>query len=188
VQGAGETDGAIHFAQLFSYQYKRPWPAMLDFHAVLLAFGAAAVVLAVLMSARALRRHAIVATTALAVLFAAWCGGVYLTKTGRHWGQGDVIRAYYETRASESEPLVAYQMNWKGENFYTGNRLPAFVSSGAPFTKWLREQKDHGTKVVYFVAEHTRVASLKGEVQAHAWREVTTREASHQFVLVRAEL
>ena len=24
-------------------------------------------------------------------------------------------------------------MNWKGENFYTGNRLPAFVSTGAKF-------------------------------------------------------
>ena len=27
-------------------------------------------------------------------------------------------------RGSAEEPLVAYQMNWKGENFYTGNHDP----------------------------------------------------------------
>ena len=62
---------------------------------------------------------------------------MYLSKTGRHWGQGDVIRAYYASRTGEDQPLVAYQMNWKGENFYTGNRMPAFKSTGAPFTTWM---------------------------------------------------
>jgi hypothetical protein len=79
-------------------------------------------------------------------------------------------------------------MNWKGENFYTGNRVPAFKSSGAPFVQWLREQKEHGTKVVFFVVEHSRVGALEGEAQAHGWRAITTRDDSHQFVLMRAEL
>ncbi len=33
-------------------------------------------------------------------------------------------------------PLVAYQLNWKGENFYTGNNVAIFISSGAPL-RWL---------------------------------------------------
>jgi 4-amino-4-deoxy-L-arabinose transferase-like glycosyltransferase len=184
----GEHDGAIHFAQLFSYQYHRPWPAMLDFGTTLTVFGCAAAGILLLASARWLRRPAIAATFALATLFAVWCGDVYLSKTGRHWGQGDVIRAYYASRASEAEPLVAYQMNWKGENFYTGNRVPAFKSTGAPFTQWMGEQRERGTKVVYFVVEHSRVGGLKSEAKAKAWEAITTRDDSHQFVLMRAEL
>ena len=57
----------------------------------------------------------------------------------QHWGQHEVIAAYYADRASPDEQLVAYQMNWKGENFYTGNHVPAFVSTGATFTDLAQE-------------------------------------------------
>jgi 4-amino-4-deoxy-L-arabinose transferase-like glycosyltransferase len=184
----GVHDGAIHFAQLFSYQYHRPWPSMLDFGTTLTVFGGVGAALMLAATVPRLRRGALAVTFALAVAFAVWGGDVYLSKTGRHWGQGDVIRAYYAHRASESEPLVAYQMNWKGENFYTGNRVPAFKSSGAPFTQWLREQREHGTRVVYFVVEHSRVGGLKNEAQARTWQPITTQDDSHQFVLMRAEL
>jgi len=161
---------------------------MLDFHRVLIGFGVAAVLVTALFAARALRRHATYGMGALAIGVAAWGGFVYLPKTAPHWGQGDVMRAYYTDRTSEAEPLVAYEMNWKGESFYTGNRMATFVTTGAPFTKWLHDEREHGTKVVYFVLEPSRVGGLKGQAQARAWREVTTREQSHQFVLVRAEL
>ncbi len=187
-QSPGVHDGAIHFAQLFSYQYHRPWPSMLDFGTILTAFSGAAVVLMLVATARRLRLPAITGTFVLAAAFAVWCGDVYLSKTGRHWGQGDVIRAYYASRASDAEPLVAYQMNWKGENFYTGNRMPAFKSTGAPFTTWVHEQREHGTKVVYFVVEHSRIGGLKSETQARDWQQITTRDDSHQFVLMRGEL
>jgi 4-amino-4-deoxy-L-arabinose transferase-like glycosyltransferase len=187
-QTPGQSDGAIHFAQLFSYQYHRPWPSMLDFGAVLTGFGAVGVVLLLVAAVPSLRRPALAGTFVLAAAFAVWGGDVFMAKTGRHWGQGDVIRAYYAHRASDAEPLVAYQMNWKGENFYTGNRVPAFKSSGAPFTQWLQEQRNQGTRVVYFVVEHTRVGGLKSEAQAKSWEAITTRDDSHQFVLMRAEL
>jgi hypothetical protein len=110
-----------------------------------------------------------------------------MVRTGPHWGQHEVIEAYYKTRASPDEPLVAYQMNWKGENFYTGNKIPAFVSSGQPFTQWIKQQKDKGTKVMFFVTEHTRTAGLRGEVQAKSYKEITDKELCNKFVLVRAE-
>ena len=64
-----------------------------------------------------------------------------MVKVAPHWGQHEVIAAYYADRASPDELLVAYQMNWKGENFYTGNRIPAFVSTGSTFTSWLKKKK-----------------------------------------------
>jgi hypothetical protein len=188
IRAPGESDGAIHFAQLFSYQYKRPWPEMLDFRLPLAAFACAAGLLAVVASVRTIRTVAVGSMFALAAVFAVWCGDVYLAKTARHWGQGDVLRAYYASRTSEAEPLVAYQMNWKGENFYSGNHLAEFVSTGASFTDWIRERRDHGTKAVYVVLEHSRVDSLKREAGARAVYEITGPGASHQFVLVRAEL
>jgi hypothetical protein len=99
-----------------------------------------------------------------------------------------VIRAYYAHRTGGAEPLAAYQMNWKGENFYTGNQLAIFVSGGTPFTKWVADERAKGTKVAYFVTEWNRIGGLKRDVGGKGWSEVTTHDDSHQFVLLRAEL
>jgi hypothetical protein len=99
-----------------------------------------------------------------------------------------VIAAYYADRASPDERLVAYQMNWKGENFYTGNHLPVFVSTGAAFTSWLKGQRDAGARVMYFITEFGRQGGLKGEVGAKSLREITDKTLCNKFVLVRAEL
>ncbi len=109
---------------------------------------------------------------ALAMLWAVWGLDVYMTKTAPHWGQHEVIAAYYADRSSPDETLVAYQMNWKGENFYTGNHIPAFVSTGATFTTWLKKKRDEGAKVMYFVTEHGRIGGLKRRSR----REVVPRD------------
>ncbi|MGH7269886.1 MAG: ArnT family glycosyltransferase, partial [Polyangiaceae bacterium] len=109
-------------------------------------------------------------------------------KTAQHWGQHEVISAYYADRASPAEQLVAYQMNWKGENFYTGNQIPAFVSTGATFTNWLKKEKEGGSKVLYFITEHGRIGGLRSEVGANkSFREVTDKALCNKFVLVRVE-
>jgi hypothetical protein len=97
--------------------------------------------------------------------------------------------AYYQARRSADEPIAAYQMNWKGENFYTGNRVPAFVSTGAKFKKWLKTQRKSGSQVMYFVTEHGRIGTLKSELGA-AYRvtPLTDRLLNNKFALVRAEM
>jgi 4-amino-4-deoxy-L-arabinose transferase-like glycosyltransferase len=180
--------GAIRLLHLFTYNYRRPWPDSLDFSAALTGFGAVAVVLAVALAVRAVRAHAIAGMCAFAVVWALWGLDVYMTETAPHWGQHEVIEAYYADRSSPDELLVAYQMNWKGENFYTGNRVPAFVSSGATFTNWLKQKRDQGSKVMYFITEHGRIGGLKSEVGAKSYREVTDKNLCNKFVLVRAEL
>ncbi len=180
--------GAIRLLQLFTYNYRRPWPDSLDFSAALLSFGAVAVVLSLALSVRAVRRHAVVATCSFAFIWALWGLDVYMTKTAPHWGQHEVIAAYYANRASPDEELVAYQMNWKGENFYTGNHIPAFVSTGQTFTNWMKKKREDGAKVMYFITEHGRVGGLKSEVAGKSYREVTDKTLCNKFVLVRAEL
>jgi 4-amino-4-deoxy-L-arabinose transferase-like glycosyltransferase len=184
----GSEAGAIRLLQLFTYNYKRAWPDSLDFSAVLLAFGLVSALVFAALAVRAVRQHAVVASCALAFVWAIWGLDVYMQRTAQHWGQHEVIEAYYAARSSPSELLVAYQMNWKGENFYTGNHVPAFVSTGSNFTNWMKKRREEGVKVMYFVTEHGRIGGLKSEVAAKAYREVTDRTLCNKFILVRAEL
>jgi 4-amino-4-deoxy-L-arabinose transferase-like glycosyltransferase len=181
--------GAIRLLQLFTYNYRRPWPESLDFAAVLGGFTAIGALLSLGIAIRATRRHAAAAFCAFALVFSLWGLDVYMVKTSPHWGQHEVIEAYYKDRKGPEEQLVAYQMNWKGENFYMGNRVPAFVSSGATFQTWLKKQKDEkGAKVMYFITEHSRTGGLRGEVNAKSYKELTDKTLCNKFVLVRAEL
>jgi len=180
--------GAIRLLHLFTYNYRRPWPDSLDFSAILAAFTFVACALVALLAVRAIRAHAASALLALAVVWAVWGLDVYMIKTAPHWGQRELFEVYYRGRKGPDEMIVAYQMNWKGENIYTGNHVPAFVSSGATFTNWVKKKKDEGARVMYFVTEHSRVGGLRAEVGAKQYQELTDRTLNNKFVLVRAEL
>jgi 4-amino-4-deoxy-L-arabinose transferase-like glycosyltransferase len=180
--------GAARLLQLFTYRYDRAWPDALDFSAALTAFTFVAVALGLLLTVQRLRRHAVVAFLAFAFVWTVWGTDVYMVKTAPHWGQREILASYYADRSGPNEPIVAYQMNWKGENFYSGNQIPAFVSSGGAFTSWVKQQREKGVHVIYFVTEHGRVGGLKGEVQGKSYREVTDKTINNKFVLVRAEI
>jgi hypothetical protein len=183
-----EVSGGIRLLQLFTYNYKRAWPDTLDFSAILGGFTLVAALLGLTLAARSLRRHAVLAVCAFGILWAVWGLDVYMTALSPHWGQHEVMEAYYRDRKSPDEVLVAYQMNWKGENFYTGNRIPAFVSSGATFQTWLKKEREKGTKVMYFVTEHGRTSGLRSEVAGKSYKEITDKALCNKFILVRAEL
>jgi hypothetical protein len=70
----------------------------------------------------------------------------------------------------------------------TGNHIPAFVSTGATFTTWMKKKRDEGSKVMYFVTEHGRVGGLKTEVAAKKYDLITDTTLCNKFILVRAEL
>jgi 4-amino-4-deoxy-L-arabinose transferase-like glycosyltransferase len=180
--------GAIRLLQLFTYNYKRAWPDALDFSAALTAFGVVGAIVSLGLAVRAVRQHAVAAICVLGFAWGVWGLDVYMQRTAQHWGQHEVIAAYYADRHSPQETLVAYQMNWKGENFYTGNHVPAFVSTGSTFTTWMKKKREEGAKVMYFITEHGRLGGLKSEVGAKAYREVTDRVLCNKFILVRAEL
>ncbi|HYO96569.1 MAG TPA: hypothetical protein VER33_18780, partial [Polyangiaceae bacterium] len=83
----------------------------------------------------------------------------------------------------------AYQMNWKGENFYTGNHIPAFVTSGPRFKQWLEQQRARGTRVIFATTEHSRTTSLRKEVgKVKSFRVITDEALNNKFTLTRIEL
>lgn len=182
----GDIEGQARIMQLFTYNYRRPWPDSLQFEAILEGFTIVPAALSALLAFRRWRTHVTVLLLATSVVWAAWGIDVYLFKAAPHWGQRETVMAYYRDREGPHQPLVAYQMNWKGENFYAGNRVPAFVSSGQKFKDWMEEQKRKGVKTFYFTTEHGRVGSLKGELgNPKDFAQLTTPELNNKFFLAR---
>lgn len=184
-----DPDGPARLTQLASYNYKRLWPATLDFTSALLALSIAASVATLVPAFRLFRHHAVPFIASVGVWSAVWTMDVYVVKVAPHWGQRETIFEYYRRRKGPEEPLVAYQMNWKGENFYTGNHVPAFVASGAKFKSWLGEQREQGARVLYFTTEHSRESSLKTDLgKVTRFERLTTKTLNNKFFLARVEL
>jgi 4-amino-4-deoxy-L-arabinose transferase-like glycosyltransferase len=183
---AHEVEGQVRLIHLVTYNYDRPWPKVLDFRAVFIAFTVVSTLLCAALGVDRWRRHVTDALCVIGVLWAAWALDVYVIRTAPHWGQRETIMAYYRDRRGPEEPLVAYQMNWKGENFYTGNRIPAFVSSGVKFKDWLEDQRSRGVRTMYFITEHSRASGLRRELgQPKDFVTLTTKALDNKFFVAR---
>ena len=171
---------------IISYNYSRPWPETLNFNAIILAFAIVSAALGALFVVRHWRTHAAVLLVGVAILWGAWGVDEYFVRSANHWGQRYTLLAYYRARKSPAEPFIAYQMNWKGENFYTGNHVPAFVSSGKKFKDWIARQKNDGVKTMFFTTEWGRMSGLKRELDDPKHFDVlTTKRLNNKFFLVR---
>ena len=185
----GDVPGSARLLHLVTYNYKRLWPETLDFEAAQFGFGVAGALCLGSWLVPRLRRAGTVLLAAVGVWFCAFTLWSYLPALAPHYGQRELLLTYYQRRHGPEEPVCAYQMNWKGENFYTGNHLPAFVSTGAKFKKWLKAQRKAGTKVIYFLTEHGRLGTLKSELGPgfHS-QPLTDKALNNKFTLVRSEL
>ncbi|AKU98964.1 Polymyxin resistance protein ArnT, undecaprenyl phosphate-alpha-L-Ara4N transferase [Labilithrix luteola] len=180
-----------HFAKLMTYRYSRAWPSEAWTATVMGCFVGALSLAMVGVAVRRFRRRALIGCAVLSAAFAMFVLDVYWLRTGPLGGQRAVFDAYYRARADDSNraELVAYQLNWKGENFYSGNDLAIFIQSGAPFRKYLEERKRHDAHVLYAVTETGRLSSLRSELGAlRSFDVLTDATASPEFSLVRAVL
>ncbi|HEY8075835.1 MAG TPA: glycosyltransferase family 39 protein [Labilithrix sp.] len=180
--------GNAHLVHLLTYRYDRKWPSTQELAPVLAALGAIGALATLAIAAK---RRAVWALVAIAIGSAAFVLDVYLVRAARDGGQREILSAYYRARdsAPTQAPLVAYQLNWKGENFYTGNRVAIFIASGAPMKTWLDGRRRAGDHTFYFVTEQGRVAHLRSELgDVHAFEKLTNEGDCAEFALVRAEL
>jgi hypothetical protein len=71
-----------------------------------------------------------------------FCLDLYLIDLTPHWGQRELVQRYDAQRSSDAEPLLACQLNWKGENFYTGNRVHVFSNTdNAELLNWVGDNR-----------------------------------------------
>jgi hypothetical protein len=184
----GDVEGSMRLGHLFTYQYERPWPGNVDFSAPLWAFTVLGAVLLFAWLVPRAQRHAAAALCILSCIWTAWGLNVYLVGMTPHWAQRNTMSAYYQNRSGPEAPLVAFQMTWKGENFYTGNRMATFVTTGDKFKSWVEEQREKGVKVMFFTTEHSRKNTLRRELsQPEHFEELTTKADNNKFFLARVK-
>jgi 4-amino-4-deoxy-L-arabinose transferase-like glycosyltransferase len=181
-----DIEGQARLLHLFTYQYRRPWPDTLDFRTALSGFAVLGAGAALSLAVDRWGKYAVIASTVTALAFATWAIDVYLFRCAPHWGQRELFTKYYGERTGPEEPIIAYQLNWKGENIYTGNHVPVFVSSGPPFTNYLKAEQARGKKTFYFVTEHSRTQLLRNEIGAlKTFEQLTDAGLNNKFALIR---
>jgi len=177
------TERLIH---LFIYNYQRAWPQGFDASAVLVAFGTVGVVLLLLAASERLRRIAVAGMFVLGLSFSFWAIHGHMGPVTQHWTQQHLIRTYYQKRHSAAERLIAWQMNWKGENLYTGNRVIVYVSlDNTEVERWIAR---HRGQTHFFLSERGRLGNLRRILSCDERSCPIVDDTSNKFVLIRARL
>jgi 4-amino-4-deoxy-L-arabinose transferase-like glycosyltransferase len=194
-------NGAQVFIWLFSYDYVnspggRPWPAGLEYRPALIVFGVLFALPALLASVRRLQRFAVPAMGLVAVAFTYFLLDVYIPQTAAHWSQKPLIARYYKERRSPDERLIAWQMYWRGETFYTKNEIYSGPRDKRTVFLGDKNQEDlkayiarNRGKRMFFVVEQTRWNTLRGLLPAEARDSLRKlEEGNNKFFLAVAEL
>jgi 4-amino-4-deoxy-L-arabinose transferase-like glycosyltransferase len=196
-----EKQAAQRFLWLFSYDYihsprGRPWPQQLDFSTPLIIFSAAFALLTLGLSVRRVLRPAAAGLCGVAVLFTWFLLDVYMRRVAPFWSQKDTIATYYKARRSKEERLIAYQMYWRGETFYTKNEIyegpmderTVFDMDGADdkLTEWISRNRG---KRAFFMFERGRQSRLQSLLPAEARGTFKVLdERNNKFSLAQADL
>jgi 4-amino-4-deoxy-L-arabinose transferase-like glycosyltransferase len=158
-----------------------------------------AVVLRPFVDVKQLPRQALVALTAgVAVIWTGFILDKMLIELSPHWAQKHVVASYYADRKSADEPLIAWQLYWRGENFYTRNEI---WDPGKPLTEksvFLGDRNaenmqkflaDHKGKKVFFVVERARFETLRGLLPTEARPSLKIEdESNNKLYLASATL
>ncbi|MEM1348746.1 MAG: glycosyltransferase family 39 protein, partial [Myxococcota bacterium] len=159
---------------LFTYKYDRGWDdASWDRTFCVVTGGVAAASMAgaslMLMRNRAVRACGLGVLVAASLGMSVYALHVYMPQYSSAWSQAKLWEAYYaqcdEVRAPPKsdvrktycrQPIIAYKLNWRGENFYSHN-LSIPIRDDDDFTHFLSQQKG---ETFYGVME---MARFKGE-------------------------
>jgi 4-amino-4-deoxy-L-arabinose transferase-like glycosyltransferase len=194
-------NAAQRFLWLFSYDYVhspqgRPWPDQLDFRTPLTIFGLAFALLTAGLAWKRWIRHAAFGLCGAAMLFTWFLLNVYMRKVAPFWSQKDVIAEFYKARRGPEEKLIAYQMYWRGETFYTSNEIyegPAeertvFDMEGVD-EKLGQYLNNHRGRRIFFLFERGRQAHLQSMLPADARQSFKVLdERNNKFSLAVAQL
>ena len=172
--------GYERLIHLFVYRYTRAWPEQFDYRPILAAFAIVCMLMLALLVLPRVRAAATRGFVGAAIIFSAWSVNIYFQDLSPHWGMRVLFKKYYAERKGPEEEIVAWQMNWKGENFYTGNRVNVFIDSGAKSLKdWMKTNKGKGA---YFMCEWDSQGGLSSAV-GNRIKWVSTKWENNKFRL-----
>jgi 4-amino-4-deoxy-L-arabinose transferase-like glycosyltransferase len=192
---------AQRFLWLFSYDYVhnkagRPWPDKLDFSGPLIAFCLAFAVATAALAIPRIRRWAAVGLSGAAIVFTFYLLDGFMRGVAPSWSQKGPIAAYYENRRSPEERLIAYQLYWRGETFYTSNEIyegpseerTVFDQEGADdkLKEWMAR---HRGRRAFFLYERFQQSRLQGMLPPEARGTFhVIDDQNNKFSLAQADL
>jgi 4-amino-4-deoxy-L-arabinose transferase-like glycosyltransferase len=192
---------AQHFIWLFSYDYVntpqgRPWPPDMNYVRTLWVFAGLFTVTSALIAWRRVRTVATIASLGVAVAFTYFLLDVYIRTAAAHWSQKPLIAQYYRERHSPNERLLAWQLYWRGENFYTQNEIyegPANERTVFLGDRNAENLKDyvagHKGKRMFFLIERTRLDGLRGILPENVRPSLKiVNDDNNKFYLLTADL
>ena len=92
-----------------------------------------------------------------AMVFGAWVSHHHFNMMTPHWSQGHLFQTYFDEKKG-NEPIYAYQLNWRGETFYSRNRVLQVKERGA--NERIRNLVDQEGRE-FIVTEQSRFHTLK---------------------------
>jgi 4-amino-4-deoxy-L-arabinose transferase-like glycosyltransferase len=128
---------------------------------------------------------------AIGIVYGAFILDRYVPDLGPHWSQKHVIASYYAHRAGPDEPLIVYNLYWRGENFYTRNEV---YSQPELNEKWAWVQPDNigpqqwfarhkGTRI-FMLLERSRLESVRGILPVESRDKVHIVDDSNNKLLL----
>lgn len=115
--------------------------------------------------------------------FACWFNWNHWVDLSHHWTQRDLFWRYWRQH-NPGEPIAAFQMNWRGETFYSRNQVEQFRTG------------DANVRIRNFVAqpgrewvlvEHGRLPTLSSAVGSDKKINVVARDINNKFALVTVD-
>jgi hypothetical protein len=131
---------------------------------------------------------------AVATLSCAFMIDRYMPDVGPHWSQKHVIASYFAHRDSPSEPLIVWDLYWRGENLYTRNII---FDQPNPSDRWAwTTPRDNATQFfarykgrIFFEVERGKLESLKGFLPPEGRNNVKIiDESNNKLYLVETRL
>lgn len=151
-----------HLVNLFTYKYDRDYPRELDPEKFLVPLIAVSGVALAWFWYDKKKDQVLLAFVLTAVVFGAWVSHVHFNMLSPHWGQAHLFKTYFAERQGD-EPIYAYQLNWRGETFYSRNRILQVKEGGA--NERMRSLVDRPGRE-FIITEQSRFHTLKGVLSA----------------------
>jgi 4-amino-4-deoxy-L-arabinose transferase-like glycosyltransferase len=101
--------------------------------------------------------RALLSYMAMAALFGVWISHHHFNMLSPHWSQGHLFDTYFNEKTGD-EPIYAYQLNWRGETFYSRNRVLQVKEKGA--NQRIRKLVDQPGRE-FIITEQSRFHTLK---------------------------
>jgi hypothetical protein len=116
----------------------------------------------------------------MTLVFAVWFNYSHYEDLTHHWTQRDQFWRYYGQRQPD-EPIVAFLMNWRGETFYSRNRVRQVRDN--PIMRQYAQLP--GRK--WALVEHYRLQLLRQAVGPEKRITEVDRDLNNKFTLVTIE-